>query len=75
MRPLQILTNKYLSQQQELEYQLEKEINAPYPDVDLLDDILYQLSILETKHGYLNHLLTNITHARTDNNTADQPTE
>lgn len=64
MRPLQILTNKYIAQKQELEYKIECEINAEYPDVDKLDGLFEDLAKLNTKNGYLNQLLTDIANAR-----------
>jgi hypothetical protein len=75
MRPLQILNNKYRIEQQELEYRLEKEINTPYPDVNVIDDLIYQLSINTNKEEYLNQLLINIRNANpsiTDGST-DEP--
>ena len=74
MRPLQILTNKYLAEKQELEYKVEAEINAPYPDVDRLDEILTELAILNNKNGYLTQLILDISHAR-NSNVSDQSSQ
>ena len=71
MRPLQILTNKYIAQRQELEYRIEAEINAPYPSVDTLDGLFNEMARLNMKNGYLTQLLLDISHAR-NTNTTDQ---
>lgn len=75
MVPLQILTNKYRIEKQELEYKLEREINNPYPDVTIIDNLITELSINNAKEGYLNQLLITIRNATasiTDGST-DQP--
>ncbi len=74
MRPLQILTNKYIADKQALEYKIECEVNAEYPDVDKLDGLFEDLAKLNMKNGYLNKLLIDITNART-NNLPDQPNQ
>ncbi len=75
MRPLQILINKYTAEKQELEYKIEAEINAQYPNVDIIDGLLTKLAHLNTKNGYLTQLLIDIGHARKHNDISDQSGE
>lgn len=75
MRPLQILTNRFTVQKQDLEYQLESELNSQYPSVSKLDTLIEQLTLLESKNGYLTSLLLNISHANNSNDINSQPTE
>jgi hypothetical protein len=63
MRSLQILTNKYLTEKQQLEYKLETEINKTYSDVDVIDDLLERISIIKQKDEYLTNLLIQISNA------------
>jgi len=75
MRPLQILINKYTVEKQDLEYKIEAEINAQYPSVEHLDQLLDEITRLINKNGYLNQLLIDISNARTNNDLSDQSPE
>ena len=66
MRLLQILINTYTAQKQKLEYAIESEINATYPNVDKLDGLFNDMAILNIKNGYLNQLLIDITNVTTN---------
>lgn len=74
MKSLQILNNKYIIKKQHLEYLLEKEINSAYPDIDKIDKIISKLSKVESKEGYLNNILIQISNARNIKND-NNPTE
>ena len=75
MRPLQILINKYTAQRQELEFQIEAEINAPYPSIGRLDQLFDEMARLNLKEGYLNQLLIDIRNARNSNEPTNEPAE
>ena len=73
MRPLQILNNKYTAQKQKLEYQIEAEINAEYPNVERLDELFDKITRLNMKNGYLTQILIDIANARSNNDVSNEP--
>lgn len=75
MRPLQILINKYTVEKQELEYQLEAEINAKYPNVVAIDDLVEKITLNNAKNGYITQFLIDISNARNFNDRTDHVDE